>query len=751
MRIQAPLRGMSCAGCARRIEEAARRVPGVSSVEVHFAAETIVLETDDRFRAASLQKTLRDLGYRLAPPRRTFRVRGLDPAAASALEGRIRSLPGVLAAAVHYAGSTVTAESLREGEVEELLRREGLHPEPEEIRSRDPEIRDLTVRALPAAVLSAAVVTLGMTGTGPPWLWMALTLPVQFWAGWPFHRGMLRSLRRLSPDMNTLVSIGTNAAFFYSLFSTDPRYDTSAAIISVVLIGRLLELRARRAARRAIESLLELLPSDPVRPGQELWVKPGERVPADGIVLEGHGALDEAMFTGEPLPVSKGPGDRVIGGSLNTDGAFRVRFERTGEDTLLARIVRMVRQAQASKTPAQRLADLWAGRFVPIVLALSLATFGVWLAVGPFPRALAHAVSVLVVACPCAFGLATPMAVMVALARAARGGILIKEASVLEALGTLEVMVLDKTGTLTEGRPSVAGVIPAPGFEPEGVLRPAASVERLSEHPLARAIAAAVPEAPPAAEFRSHPGLGTTGRVDGTFVAVGSPAFLASLGVSLAPLKEALDSSSAAGKPLVAVASGGVPAGLILLEDAPRPDAAPAVEALKKLGLRIRMITGDGAAAARSLADRLGIDEWDAGLLPHEKAGRVQALQESGVRVAAAGDGVNDAPALARADVGIAVSRGTDVAIETADVVLVKNDLRRLAEAVRLGRAARRVIHQNFGWAFGYNALLIPLAAGVAAPLGLSLDPVAAAAAMALSSITVVLNSLRLARLPGEA
>ncbi len=746
MKILVAVRGMHCAACVRTVEEAARGVPGVLGAGVNFAAETASIEIDPAlFRAQDLQRAVRERGYRLVADRRVYRVRGLDPARVSLIEDRLRSLPGVTAASANCASSTVAAESLFDAEVEGLLKSEGLSPEPEESRAQDTEARDLALRAGAAMVLAAAVMALTMLHAGPHWLWMALAVPVQFWAGWPFHAGLLRSLRHASPDMNTLVSVGTNAAFFYSLFSGEVYYDTSATIIAIVLLGRFVELRTRRGARRAVEALLELVPQVQVKPGDELLVRPGERVPADGFVIEGAGAVDESMLTGEPMPAAKQPGDRVVGGTLNTTGALRVRFDRTGDDTVLAGIVRLVRRTQGSKTPAQRVADLWARRFVPIVLLLALATLASWMAIDR-SRALASTVAVLVVACPCAFGLATPMAVMVAAGRAARRAILLKDASALEALGTPDLVVFDKTGTLTEGRPSMAGVVPAPGFDREEVLRLAGAVERLSEHPLARAIASASPEAPAAEGFESRPGLGAIARVRGAEVAVGSRAFFDILGVDLKPLEAELASAAASARTPVLVARDGSLAGLIAVADAPRADAAEAVAALRRLGLQVRMLTGDDPVAAAAVASLLGIEGVDAGVMPPDKAGRVRSLQEGGVRVAMVGDGVNDAPALVQADAGIAVSRGTDVAVESADVVLVKNHLGRIGEAVRLGRAARRVIHQNFAWAFGYNAALIPLAAGVLSPWGLRLDPMIAAAAMALSSITVAANSLRLAR-----
>ncbi len=746
MKIDVPIRGMHCAGCALNVEEAARGARGVLNASANFAAENLSIEVDpDAFDARGLVGSLRERGYRLVASRSVYRVRDLDPARAAWIEERLRSIPGVTAATVNCAASTVACETIAGGDVEGFLRAEGLSPEPEESRAADTELRELAVRAAAACALAAAVSALCMLHLGNRWIWIALAAPVQFWAGWPFHAGLARSIRNLAPDMNTLISTGTNAAFFYSLLWGEAYYDTSAAIIAIVLAGRFLELRTRRGARRAVESLLELVPQSEVKAGDVLAVKPGERLPADGAVVEGSGEVDESMLTGESLPVPKRPGDRVTAGTLNISGALKVRFDRTGDDTVLAGIVRLVRNVQNSKTRAQRMADVWARRFVPAVIAAALAAGAAWLAVDR-SRALPSAVAVLVVACPCAFGLAAPMAVMAAAWRAARRGILLKDAAALESLGLVDCVVFDKTGTLTEGRPSVVGVVPAPGFDAGEVIRLAAAVERLSEHPLARAIAAAAPDAPAAEGFESRPGQGASARVNGIVTAVGNRAFLRSIGVAAGPLEAALEAAAVSGRTAVLVAHGGRPAGLICLSDTPRSDAAPAAEALRKMGIRLRILTGDGAAAAAEAARRVGVGEVDADVAPQDKAGRIADLQAKGAKVAMVGDGVNDAPALAQADVGIAVSRGSDVAFDSADVVLVKNDLGRVEEAARLGRAARRIIHQNFAWAFGYNALLVPLAAGVLAPWGIGLDPAAAAAAMALSSITVVANSLRLWR-----
>jgi Cu+-exporting ATPase len=745
VKIDVAVRGMHCAGCVRTIESTARALPGVGAAQVNFASERASLDIDPTtFRASSLQQAFLDRGFRVVPRRLVFRVEGLDPSGVMGLESRLRALPGVLAASANYATSTVAADLLYDVDVGTFLREQGFSPEPEDLKERDAELIDLSIKTGVAIVLAAAVMTLSMLHAGSPWLWMLLTIPVQFWAGWTFHAAFFRSLRHLSADMNALISIGTNAAFFASPFVAMPYYDTAATIIAVVLLGRLLERRARRGTRRAVEALLELAPRADLRPGDERVVKPGERIPADGVLLEGVGAVDESMLTGESSPVDKKPGDRVIGGTLNRMGALRIRFDRTGDDTVLAQIVRLVRQTQGSKPPVQRLADLWASRFVPMVLAIAIVTFAWWLWRDP-SHALAATVAVLVVACPCAFGLATPTAIMVAAGRAARLGILFKDAEALEGLGRLDRMVFDKTGTLTEGRPVVSGVMAAPGFTKDEVLRFAAAVERSSEHPLAKAIVAAAPPGPAAADFEAHPGLGATAALEGRRIVVGNRAFLSQRGLNFATLQHDLTAAVVSGETAVLVGVDGVFAGLISVADPPRPESAGVVSTLSALGMRVGMLSGDDGTTAGAMAQRLGIDDVKAEVLPGEKAETIRELQKEG-RVGMVGDGINDAPALAQADIGIAVHQGADVAIESADVVLMKNDLGRVVKAVTLSRAARRVIHQNFAWAFGYNAILIPLAAGVFRPWGIELDPRIAAAAMAFSSITVVMNSLRLNR-----
>ncbi len=737
MLLQAPVRGMHCAGCVRTLEEAARAVPGVLEASVNFAAEQASVEVDPlTFRADRLQQALRDRGYRLLPRRLLFKVAGLDPSGVAALEDRLRARPGVLAASVQYATGSVAVDLIGDGDAAAWLRGEGLDPRPEELAEGDVELRGLALRTAFSLAVSALLMALMLLHAGPHWLWGLLAAPVQFWAGAPFHAGLLRSIRFRRADMNTLVSLGTSVAFFASPFTPMPYYDGAAMIIAVVLLGRLLELRARRGSRLAVEALLELAPRRDLKPGDEILVKPGERFPADGRLLEGSGAVDESMLTGESAPVEKKPGDRLIGGTLNRSAALRLRVERGPDDGLLAQIVALVRRAQASKPAAQRLADVWAARFVPLVLLAAALTAAVWLSLDP-ASAPEYVVAVLVVACPCAFGLATPMAVQVATARAARLGLLFKDAAALERSGGLKRIVFDKTGTLTLGRPAVVGVLPEPGFDAAGLLRLAAAVERGSEHPIARAVCDAAGPGPLAAGIEARPGLGAVGTLGGQDLAVGNRAFMEILDVPSPPLSGP--------ETTVHVAAGGRLAGRLRIADAPRPEAPAVLARLRARGIALTMLTGDAAATARAVAAQLGIEDVRAEVMPPDKAVVVKRLQEEGP-VGMVGDGINDAPALAQADVGFAMPQGTDAAIESADVILLRADLGRVPAAVDLSRATRRIIHQNFAWAFGYNALLIPLAAGVFSRWGWTLDPMLASAAMALSSLTVVVNSRRLGR-----
>ena len=666
----------------------------------------------------------------------------------------------------------------------------GMPLEPEFVSAppeASPELAEMTLRfwlgvagTLPVLFLAMGhgllPVTLGHSTSG--WVQLFLSAPVVFWAGWPLLKRAARSLGSGNWNMFTLVGLGVLAAFGFStaqllapqFFPEAIRgtyYFESAAVITVlVLLGQMLELRARSRTGQAIRELLRLAPDTArrvgpegetdvpvaeVHPGDLLRVRPGERTPVDGVVTEGASFLDEAMLTGEPEPVRKTPGSAVTAGTVNGSGSFVMRAERVGGDTVLARIVEMVAHAQRSRAPIQRLADRVAGWFVPVVVALALLTALVWMLCGPEPRlafALGSAISVLVIACPCALGLATPMSVMVGVGRGAREGVLIKDAAALEALETVDTVAVDKTGTLTEGKPEVVGLYPAATAGAEALLKAAACVEQGSEHPLASALLAEAKRRglplEPVSDFHATAGAGVEGKApNGDLLLVGTAAFLRSRGVSDVPEL----SKETEGQTTVFVAKGGTSLGVIAVADPVRPAAAEAVGALHALGLRVVMLTGDNLAAAQRVAAQVGVDECFAGLRPEEKHAHIAALQEAGRKVVMAGDGINDAPALAQADVGIALSTGTDVAMESAGITLLHGDLRGIVRALALSRAVMRNIRQNLFFAFCYNLLGIPLAAGVLYPaFGLLLSPMIAGAAMSFSSVSVIANALRLRR-----
>ena len=661
----------------------------------------------------------------------------------------------------------------------------------------NPELDDMTRRLRVAAALTVPLFLLAMAPMVPgrglarlaasPAASLAellLATPVVLWAGRPFFERMWTSLRTRRLNMFTLIGIGTGVAWLYSVAAVlgpgllphsarghDGRvavyFESAAVIVTLVLVGQVLELRARARTGGAIRALLKLAPAtarrleaggreadvplDAVHPGDLLRVRPGERVPVDGTVAEGASAVDESMVTGEPVPVEKSKGDRVTGGTLNGTGGFVLRAEKVGRDTLLARIVQQVADAQRSRAPIQRLADTVAAWFVPAVVAAAALAFAAWMLAGPEPRlahALLAAVSVLIIACPCALGLATPMSIMVGVGRGAAAGVLVKDAAALEALARVDTLVVDKTGTLTEGRPRLAAVIVPAGDEGEA-LRLAASLERGSEHPLAAAIVRGAEERglalATAQGFESRPGRGVSGTVDGRAVALGNAAFFAGTGTDVAPLAPAAAGEEARGRTTVFLAVDGRPLAVLSVEDPVKSSAAGALRALRGFGLEIVMLTGDQLRPAEAVARVLGITRVHASVLPERKADVVRELQREGRTVAMAGDGVNDAPALAAAQVGVAMGTGTDVAIRSAGVTLVKGDLAALVRARRLSQATLANIRQNLFWAFAYNVAAIPVAAGALYPLfGWLLSPMLAAAAMSLSSVTVITNALRL-------
>jgi Cu+-exporting ATPase len=664
----------------------------------------------------------------------------------------------------------------------------------------NPELADMTRRFWISAVLTAPVVAAAMGAHLPgvdawvhdwkrqlAWFEFLLATPVVLWGGWPFFVRGWQSIVNRSLNMFTLIAIGTGTAYIYSVVATffaglfpasmrghggevEVYFEAAAAITTLVLLGQVLELRARSRTSSALRALLGLTPKtarlvrsdgteldvllEQVARGDCLRVRPGEKVPVDGVVLDGASAVDESMVTGEPMPAEKSPGSKVTGGTVNSTGTFVMRAERVGRETLLARIVQMVSEAQRSRAPIQRLADAVAAWFVPAVVLVAVVTFIVWLLIGPEPRfahALVNAVAVLIIACPCALGLATPMAIMVGTGRGATAGVLIKNAEALELFEKVDTLVVDKTGTLTEGKPKVVRIETGGRWSEQEVLRYAASVERGSEHPLAAAVTAAARErkveADAAKDFRSWTGQGVTAMVDGHSVALGNEALLATLDISAQELKTRADAASAEGHTVMFLAVDGKVAGLLCVSDPIKNTTPEAIRALRADGVHVVMLTGDRRASAERVAAQLGLDEVHAEVLPEQKGEVVKALAQQGKTVAMAGDGINDAPALALAHVGIAMGSGTDVAMETAGLTLVKGDLRGIVRARRLSRATMRNIRQNLLFAFLYNALGVPIAAGVLYPFfGMLLSPIIASAAMTFSSLSVISNSLRLRR-----
>jgi Cu+-exporting ATPase len=638
-----------------------------------------------------------------------------------------------------------------------------------------PELRGMTRRFYVSLALTLPVFVIGMLHLhGLNWLQLALASPVVLWGGCPFfQRGWVSIINR-SPNMFTLIAIGTGVAWAYSVSATFfggyAYFESAAVIITLVLLGQVLELRARSRTSSAIKALLKLAPKtarvvhkdgteedvplDAVKRGEKLRVRPGEKVPVDGVVLEGASPVAESMVTGEPMPVEKQKGDKVIGGTLNTTGSFVMQADRVGSETLLAQIVNMVSEAQRSRAPIQRLADVVASWFVPAVVGVAVIAAVVWGVWGPEPRlahALSIAVAVIIIACPCALGLATPISIMVGTGRGATEGVLIKNAEALEVMEKVDTLIVDKTGTLTEGRPRLVAVTPADGNGENALLRLAASLERGSEHPLARAIVEGAKQRglklTEALDFQSHTG-GVTGKVDGKAVALGNRKLLEQLHIGPGGLANVAEEMRGEGQTVMFVAADGKIAGLLGVTDPIKKTTEEAIRLLRDDGIEIIMVTGDNRTTAQTVARKLGIDKIEAGVLPERKTEVAKRLRAEGRIVAMAGDGINDAPALAQAHVGIAMGTGTDVAMESAGITLVKGDLRGIAKARRLSRAVMRNIRQNLFFAFIYNALGVPIAAGALYPfIGLLLNPMIAAAAMSFSSVSVVTNALRLRKL----
>ena len=825
-RLRLPVQGMTCASCVAHVEKALMEVQGVSSVGVNLLTEEAAVELDSR--QAPLQELVRavgHVGYTIPVERAVLNIGRMTCASCvSHVETALREVQGVLSASVNLATETATVEHVpgvasmedlgeavsRVGYTVEGLA-EGVSRESDKLErlTKVREIRAIRSKFAFAAAVGAVIFVGSFDGfpwvsglmgrTYYPFLLWALATPVQFWAGWNFYTSGIGPLRHGVANMYTLISLGTTVAYLYSVavvvittfspgwlsargIESQVYFDSAAIIIALILLGRFLEARARGQTSEAIRHLMELkpgrarvirdgeeveLPTEMVKPGDIIEVRPGEGIPVDGEVVQGHSAIDESMLTGESMPVDKSAGSQVYGATINRTGSFRFRATKVGEDTVLSRIIKLVEEAQGSRAPIQRLADRISAYFVPAVLGLAAAAFLFWFLIGPEPSltySLLVMVGVLIIACPCALGLATPTAIMVGTGKGAESGVLIRSAEVLETAHKADVVLMDKTGTLTIGQPSVTDVVAASGDQ-EQLLKLAASAERRSEHPLGEAIVRSARERGIELEevdrFEAIPGLGVEAIIDGNTVTVGNVAFMEAKGFALNGLEKATLDLPSQGKAPMFVASDGKVLGSIWIADTLKPEASDVVRRLHGMGLEVVMVTGDNRRVAEALASLVGVDRVVAEVLPQNKADVVKDLQRQGRVVAMVGDGINDAPALAQADVGIALGTGTDVAIESADITLMRGDLNGVLTAFELSRRTMRTVKQNLFWAFFYNTALIPVAAGVLYPLfdrtggvpsGLSfffgevgfLNPVLAALAMALSSVTVVTNSLRL-------
>ncbi len=812
-----PIQGMTCASCVVHVEGGLNEVDGVEKASVNLANERATVQFDpEKTTVDQMVAAVRDVGYDVVVDKVTLPIGGMTCASCVAhVEGGLRGVPGVLNASVNLATERATVEMIPGavtladlkhavedvgyevldlgGKEEEFVDRERALREEE----RQREWRDLvigTAFTLPLFLLAMGRdilhVALGRMDILPglfnwqyfDWLLFALATPVQFYVGRSYHRGAWKSATALKPNMDLLISLGTNAAYWFSVIvlfaplfgvtiNSHVYFESAAVIITLIKVGKYLEARAKGQTSDAIKNLMQLqaktarverdgaeieIPVNDVHVGDIVAVRPGERVPVDGVIVNGYSSLDESMITGESLPVEKAVGDSVIGATLNKVGAFKFEARKVGKQTALAQIIKLVEDAQGSKAPIQRLADQISAVFVPVVVGLAAVTFIVWLIFGPQPAfnfAFVNFVAVLIIACPCALGLATPTAIMVGTGKGAENGVLIRSGGALETAHKVTAIILDKTGTLTQGAPAVTETVVSEQWsvnsQTSEFLRLVASAEKNSEHPLGQAIVKRANELgltlSAASEFGAVAGHGVRARVDGRDVLIGNAKLMGDAGIVLDGLETQSTALADAGKTAMFAAIDGKPAGLIAVADTLKPNSRAAVDALKKLGVKVYMLTGDNPRTAAAIAKQVGIDHYFAEVLPHQKADKVKELQKQGETVAMVGDGINDAPALAQADIGIAIGTGTDVAMEAAEITLISGDLRGVVTAIALSKQTIRTIKGNLFWAFIYNIIGIPIAAGVLYPfIGLLLNPMISAAAMAFSSVFVVTNSLRL-------
>lgn len=796
-RIDLPVTGMTCASCAAAVENALNRIEGIKNASVNFASEKATFDLEGPVELNTIVDAVKSEGYGVLLNRIDFAVKGMTCAACvAAVEKALNELYGVLSISANLAAEKASVEYIPTivdfNEFRAAIKDAGYSAEQiteeyidREKARREAEFSELRTRFLISALLTAAIIAGSMVAI--PFLsdWLILFLlatPVQFWAGVRFHRAAWSAMKHKTTNMNTLISVGTFAAYIYSAIATftpqiflkggiapDVYYDTSATIITLILLGRLLEAKAKGRTSEAIKRLMRLQPKtarvlregaeeeiliDEVVAGDTVIVRPGERIPVDGAIIEGYSTVDESMLTGESLPVDKAVGDRVFGGTINRAGSFKLGATRIGKETALGQIIRLVEEAQGSKAPIQRLADKVASIFVPVVIATALVTFIIWYLLGPkpaFTMGLMNFIAVLIIACPCALGLATPTAIMVGTGKGAEKGILIRDAGALELAHRIGAIVLDKTGTITKGEPEVTDILPADGLGIDEALRIAASAEKVSEHPLGQAIVRKAEEAGVALvetrEFMAIPGGGIRAVLNSNTVFIGNKALMEKEGVDISSIKEHEVKFASEAKTPVFMAIDKKVEAVFAIADTIKEGSIKAIKDMKDMGIEVSMLTGDHKNTAEAIAKAVGVDRVFAEVMPEQKVEIVKALKKEGKVTAMVGDGINDAPALAEADVGIAIGTGTDIAIEASDITLIKGDLRSVVEAIRLSRLTLTTIKQNLFWAFFYNVVGIPVAAGLLFPFGGPLlNPMIASAAMAFSSVSVVSNSLRLRR-----
>ncbi|NOZ24946.1 MAG: copper-translocating P-type ATPase [Nitrospirae bacterium] len=802
VRVELPVTGMTCASCTATIEKALASLEGIREANINFASQKAFVSYDPGLIGmGQIIKVIKDSGYDVGSEKVTLKIRGMTCASCvSKVEDALKGSPGVIRAEVNLGSESATVEFLPSMTTIESLKKvigsSGYRAETEPSPAREEDAKEKEYKALLRRFTVAALISLPVIVVSYPTffpvlkdldmdtlrlLWMGaslLTVPALVYSGSSFFKGAVAAFRHRAADMNTLIALGTGMAWLFStvvvlfpeLFpenAREPYFDVVSVVIALVVLGQALELRAKGRTSEAIKKLMGLqaktarviregaeidIPIEEVLVGDTVVVRPGEKIPVDGVLVEGRSSVDESMLTGEPLPAEKQEGDEVIGGTINKTGAFRFRATKVGKDTALAQIIRMVQEAQGSKAPIQKLADTVSGYFVPAVMVIAVSSFVLWYDLGPEPRiilALLGAVTTLIVACPCALGLATPTSLMIGVGKAAENGILIRNGEAIQVASALDTVVLDKTGTITVGKPALTDVIVAPEGDEKEIVRFAAALEKNSEHPLAEAIlqGAGTREITPPDpdDFNAIPGYGVEGVVDGKRISLGNRKLMERIGADLDIFEKDSHMLADEGKTPIFVAVDGRAAGVIAVSDPLKDDSIEAIQGLKGLGVDVVMITGDNRRTAEAIAKRVGIGRVLAEVLPEDKAREVRKLQLEGRKVAFVGDGINDAPALARADVGMAIGTGTDVAIEASDITLIKGSLLGIKAAISISKATMKNVRENLFGAFFYNTALVPVAAGILYPIwGITMNPILAGAAMAMSSVTVVSNANRL-------